>query len=187
MVMDNNLAERAETARDLRAQLTGVEGAEQQEIVFKDTSPRQRKATVWNLRTGREVRIPAYLLNQTLAKRDHQTGEYLFTAHKNKAPTFTPGTIKCFLHKESAERADVDAMGLVNVTCPKATLNSEYGKRLHQEHRHASEWALYVEAQKAREAAEDRRMQQAQIDATLELARAATGQQKAAPKTKADA
>src|SRR5581483_11920881 len=161
MVTDNAAAERVEEVRDLRDQIAGLQRQEQAEIVFKDTSPRPPKATVWSLKTGRPVRVPHHLLEKTLAKRDRD-GSYLFTAYQDRAPQYRGGTVKCFLHAESEERALLDAIGLANVVCTKENLISDLAKRMHAEHRHSAEWALYVEARARRESEDWARRQDAQ-------------------------
>lgn len=170
---DNAVAERAEQARDLRAQIGGLAAMDSQEIIFKDVSPRVGKATVYSMRSGRPAQVPLHLLQRTLEKQDRD-GTFLFTAFKDKAPEFKRGQVKCFLHPESDERSLLDEIGLAAVTCP-GKLASTYSKRLHAEHRHSSEWALYQEVRKQHEDQDNRDRQDRQLEATLAIARGAAG------------
>ncbi len=175
--------ERAEEIRDLRNQIAELKTEDQREIVFQDLSRRPPKVPIWNTQTGREVRIPQHLLEQTLKKRDQQTGEYLFTSRKSRAPEYQPGTIRCFMHADGEERELLDAIGLANMTCRKSNLVSEYSKRMHAEHRHAAAWALYREAVEKQEKEADRAAQRQQTDAMLAMA----GNAAAGKKAKGDA
>lgn len=174
MVTDNAAAERVEEIRDLRSKIEGLNAADQQEIIFRDTSPRVPMATVWRLKDGYQVRIPAHLLEHTLKKRDRD-GSYLFTAYKEKAPTYKPGEIKCFLHPEADERELLDEIGLAGVTCPAGNLRSMYSKRMHAQNRHGGQWALYREAVDAQATAEIREEQRQTTAAMIELARSRSG------------
>lgn len=180
-----NEAQRMQAARDLLQQVDELAGegkGDVPEVVFQDISPRRRKLPIYSLRDGERLMIPRSLLQQTLNKRDNKTGKWLFTAHKEEAPEYKLGEIKCFLHPEAAERPLLDEIGLAGKECEAAHLGSRYSRRMHGMHRHKQEWAMYqeyLEDEKDR-VAEER--QQKQLEATQELARAATQANKAASK-----
>ena len=50
------------------------------------------------------------------------------------------GTILCMLHKEAEDRELFDTMGLP--TCQQASLQSDFGRRLHMEKRHRNAWPV---------------------------------------------
>ena len=165
-------AERAEDARDLRRQITGLERGDEQEIVFRENSPQRRKLTLYSMTDGEPIEIPAYMLNNVLAKVQ-ENGEPRFTARKDRAPQYQQGKVKCFLHTESPERFLLDEIGLGNITCPAGKLANQHSRRMHALHRHKEEWAAlqeYVAEQKEKDALE---RQEKQLDATLSLARQA--------------
>lgn len=192
---DNTIAQRAEERRDLRSQLAGVSAGDQQEIEFRDTSPRRPKQRIYSLKTGDELIIPEHLLDATLAKRfsPEEGGGFMFTAHKDKAPTFKPGGVKCFLHPEAAERPLLDDLGLQAQTCPAAHLANNFSKRQHAQNRHGAAWDMYQEAMQEkrdqewrdRDAANAERMNK-QTEAMLAIATGATASTPApdAPKAK---
>ncbi len=170
----------AEKLRDMRGQL-GVGQSELQEVVFADTSTRTRKARLYRIKDGWPVEVPMPLLERTLAKRDRKSGAFLFTADKSSAAKYKPGTRPCFLHPDAPEQPMLEEIGLGMATCRKNNLRSDYARRLHAQNRHSSEWALFQEAKSKIENDEWRAQSRAQIEATLELARAAAGQAESAP------
>lgn len=176
MGTDNVVAERAEEVRDLRDQIGGLSAMDEQEIVFRDTSPRTRKVTIYSMKDGEELRIPAHLLERTLAKRfpPQDGGGYMFTAHKDRAPVFKLGTVRCFLHPDGPERPLLDELGIGQV-CMSGHLANLHSKRIHAQRRHSGEWEAYQAAIADQKEEEYRQRQEAQTAATLELARAAAG------------
>ena len=172
MVTERSKATRVEDARDLRREISGLERENQQEIIFKETSPERRKVTVYNMTNGEPVQIPAYMLANVLDKV-LPDGEPMFTARVERAPEYKLGTTLCFLAEGSAERIMLDEIGLGGIVCPKRTLSNKHSKRMHALHRHQQEWAAYqeyVEEEKERSAVD---RQEKQLDATLALARQA--------------
>jgi len=173
--VSQNIAERTQKIRDLRGQIGGLAADDEQEIVFQEISPRRRKVTIYSMVNGQPVEIPAYMVAGVLEKR-LDDGGYMFTAYKEQAPEFQPGTVKCFLHPESPDRPILEEIGLSGVTCPAAHLANMHSRRVHARHRHKEEWAAYCEHVDDQKELERNRHQQAQLDATLEIARAASGQ-----------
>lgn len=97
------------------------------------------------------------------------------------APEYKLGTVLCFMHKDSPERATLNAAGLGSKTCVKSTLASDYSKTIHAEHRHRQEWTAYQRyVGGVKEAAREDR-QEKQLEATLSIAKAAQGAQAVDP------
>lgn len=167
--------ERAQDVRDLRRQISGLEKADESEIVFRDTSPVRKMATLYSVADGEMIRVPRKLLDRMLEKR-LPDGRDMFTARKSEAPAYKRGTVKCFLHRESVDRPILEEIGLGAMECPAASLASQFSKRIHAQRRHKQEWAAYQEyiEENRRVESEDRARQQ--LDATLALAGRAANQ-----------
>ncbi len=161
--------ERAEQQRDLRSQISGLDRADQQEIIFKETSPRRKKTRIYHMRNGQPADVPEYIAMKALDKIDPETGQYMFTASQSKAPEFKMGTVLCFLHEDAPDRPVLEELGLT-VPCRKATLANPHAKRMHAMHRHPQEWEAYQDFLKEGKEARAEERQQQQIDATLALA-----------------
>jgi len=166
-----NVAERAQDIRDLRGQISELRD-HGQEILFRETSPARKKVPIYSLVDGEEIYIPVNLLERTLEKR-LPDGKFMFTARQHEAPEYKRGNVKCFLHPESIERAVLDEVGLTGITCNSAHLRSAHSKRIHALHRHSQEWAAYQEHMENQKETERNARQDAQLEATLAIARAA--------------
>lgn len=164
-------AEQLARGRDLKNQLAELAGESDEEIVFKETSPRKRRLTLYSRIDGEPVLVPEKIAAKALDKR-LPNGTFMFTVDAADAPAYKQGAVKCFLHEESAERLSgaLDEVGLTGITCPAANLANTYSKRIHAQHRHRQQWEAYQEyvTNEKQRVAEER--QQAQIDATLALA-----------------
>ena len=163
-------AEQIEHVRDLRTQISEIAAEDVGDVLFVEISPGRNKVTLYSMQTGEPVEFPQYMVRGVLEKR-LVNGKYAFTSQQDKAPTFRPGQVKCFLHSESPERPIVEELGLGAIDCPAASLRSAQSKRIHALHRHRQEWAAYQEymtEQKQRIA--DQRQEQ-QLEATLSIAR----------------
>ncbi len=174
------LAKRAEQTRDLKQQVEGIATEALPGVIFIEIDEGREPVTVYSTEDGRPVTIPAYMVPQVMERR-REDGEYRFVAEKEKAPEYKLGTILCFMHKDSPERATLDAAGLGGKFCRKDTIASDYAATIHGEHRHRQEWAAYQryvqgEKETKREARQDR-----QLEATLAIARAAQGSQAVDP------
>lgn len=158
---DQQWIEKVEQARDLRGQLGELARDEFQEISFTEWSPGRKIVTLWSLETGEEIQLPRYIAASALGAKD-QTGKYRFTTNPENAPKPRIGMVKCFLHRESPERALLDEIG-ISRTCHAEHLANTGSKRVHAQKRHKDEWAQYQEylneqetkAYKDREAARD--------------------------------
>ncbi|KKL86929.1 hypothetical protein LCGC14_1939780, partial [marine sediment metagenome] len=160
----------AERVRDLKSQIAGLSAEEVGEILFLEISPGREPVTVYSTEDGSPVPVPAYRINEVMGLTDSE-GNPRFVAEAKDAPEYKEGSVKCFLHKDSPERAILDLIGLSGAFCPADHLASEHSKRIHGLHRHKQEWAAYqgyVEDQK--EAKREKRLDE-QLDATLALAR----------------
>lgn len=164
-----DVAERAQAKRDLKAQLGGLDRQDEQEIVFKETSPARRMYTIYSMVDGSPISIPYSLLERTLDKT-LENGSFMFTAKQSEAPEFKLGQVKCFLHPESPDRAILQDIGLGSTICNAGHLSNSHSKRIHAQHRHSQEWAAYQEylTEQRENATIDR--QERQLEATLALA-----------------
>lgn len=172
--MANEVAVNAEKRRDLKSQLDGLNTQDQGEIIFMHISPGREPVTVYRAKTGEPVEVPAYMVRAVMEKEED--GQPMFVARKGDAPEYKLGTIKCFLSADSPERPILEEIGLAGVTCPATHLASQHAKRQHGLHRHKQEWTALQEYLNDKKEREQQERQQAQLNATLEIARAASGQ-----------
>ena len=171
-----NTPEKAQEVRDLRAQM--AELADDPEIIFKESSPRKRMATIYSMIDGEPLPVAMTNIERALEKR-LPGGGYMFTAKKEEAPEYKLGDVKCFLHMDSPDRPILREIGLGGAYCPAAHLANSHSKRIHAQHRHSQEWAAYQEFVKdEKERAQIERENQ-QLEATLAIA----GRASAAPAT----
>lgn len=142
----DNPAEVETQIRDLTDNIQELRqwAADNQEVTVQDTSKRAPKVTIYSMATGEPLSIPVYMLQQVLRDRDAK-GNKMFTGRAHEAPEYKLGTIKCFLHPESEERQYLAELGLSMVECPKATLTTNYSKRIHEQHRHPQQRAALDE------------------------------------------
>jgi hypothetical protein len=167
------IAEKERRARDLRSQVAelepGLEG-----VIFEHIRTRRELVTVYSMTDGEPIAIPEYMVRAVMTKR--VDGEYMFTDNPAEAPEYRKGTVKCFLHAESAERASgvLDEIGLKGKVCPAGSLASVHSKRTHGERRHGREWAAYQEYLNDKKEAKAIARQERQLEATLSIARGAT-------------
>ena len=115
--MTNDVAERAEQARDLRQQITGLEAYDQKEFDIRDTSPMRRRVTFYSTVDGERIVVPEYMMESVIRKR-RPDGEFLFTSDKSKAPAYKRGSVKCFLHPDAPDRVILNEIGLAAAMCP---------------------------------------------------------------------
>jgi hypothetical protein len=160
----------AERVRDLKTQIEGLSAEEVGEILFLEISPGREPVTVYSAENGAPTLVPAYRINEVMGLTD-KDGNHRFVSDPKDAPEYIPGTVKCFLHRDSPERPILELIGLSGTFCPNDTLASEHSKRVHGLHRHKQEWAAYQEhvenrKEEAREARQDK-----QLEATLSIAR----------------
>ncbi len=167
--MTQNVAERAEKARDLKAQISELSAEDAGEILFLEISPGRVPVTIYRSDTGEPVPVPEYMVKNVMGNR-LQDGRFAFVAKKEDAPVYQPGTAKCFLHADSPEREDLKELGLSGITCPAGNLANLHSKRVHGQRRHKQEWAALQELVKDRKEAKQEARQQEQLDATLALA-----------------
>lgn len=167
--MPDSPAVKAEKVRDLRGQLTGIDQEDEPEILFQMISPGREPITVYSTTDGTPTAVPKYMIRGAMELKNND-GSFRFVAEAKDAPEYKLGTIKCFLHPDSAERPILEMVGLSSATCPKQTLASDHAKRMHELHRHKNEsiaFREYIEDRK-----EERREERLdeQLQATLTLA-----------------
>lgn len=173
-----DIATKAEEARDLRRQIAELDGEDEREIVFKESSPRKRMATIYSMVDGEPLKVAAANIERVLEKR-LPDGRYMFTADPQKAPEYKLGEVKCFLHPDSPDRPTLVSIGLGGAYCPAAHLANNHSRRIHAEHRHGQEWKAYQEHIKEEKERADIERQNAQLEATLAIAGRAAGAEKA--------
>jgi hypothetical protein len=164
-------AEQLARGRDLKVQMKELAGESDQEIIFRETSPPKRRVTLYSRVDGEPLQIPVNIAERALEKQ-LPDGSFMFTTDPNDAPEYKMGTIKCFLHEESAERMSgaLDEVGLTGIICPAGKLSSLYSKRIHAQHRHRQQWEAYQEHINDEKARVSEARQEAQLNATLALA-----------------
>ena len=175
-----NIAEAAQRGRDLRgqiAELEGLTGGEQSEVIFISNAPGREPITIYSLADGEPITVPKYMVmgaNGALAKRNRD-GSYRFTARKEEVPEYKLGDVKCFLHPESVERQSglLGAAGLEGFVCQSAHHPSRYAMEQVAKSKHHKQGETFQELRKEQREQRRDEQQQQQIDATLELARTA--------------
>lgn len=160
----------------MRGRLGTLDREDEQEIVFKETSPTRKKVVVYNMKTGEPVLIPRYMRDRVLEK-PHPDGGYMFTAVQERAPEYIQGDVPCFLAANSPERATgiLDEIGLAGIICPAQKLSSVHSKRMHGKHRHSQEWEAVEAFRDEKKEADAIERQNAQLDAMLKVAERGQG------------
>ena len=167
--MTQNVAERAEKARDLKAQISELSAEDAGEILFLEISPGRVPVIIYRSDTGEPVPVPEYMVKNVMGNR-LKNGQFAFVSKKEDAPEYRPGTVKCFLHPESPEREDLVELGLAGASCSAGNLANLHSKRVHGQRRHKQEWAALQELVKDRKEAKQDARQAQQLDATLAIA-----------------
>jgi len=112
---------------------------------------------IWDTRTYERIPVLYYMLPSKLRQR-REDGSFRFTStDPGKRPK--AGTLKCFLHPDSPNRAHYDTLGFR--VCPKSNIANPYQVTQHMRKKHAQEWAAIEEERKEKERQEDRKLQQA--------------------------
>jgi len=169
-------AAREEERRDLLREVEGID-QDESEIVFADTSPRRPMAILYATLDG-EPLVMTRKRARVLFQRRLPDGRPMFVADSTKVPAYQKGDKKCFLHKDSDERAVMDSLGLAGKFCPAGQLANAYAKHIHESGKHVKTYDIYqrhISDEKER-ATVDRQERQfeatmAQNAAILELAR----------------
>jgi hypothetical protein len=179
-------AQREEDRRDLLHEIEGIE-QDESEILFQDTSPRRPMAILYATLDGEPI-VVTRKRARILFQRRLPDGRPMFVADIKKAPAYQKGAVKCFLHKDSPDRALMDSLGLVGKVCPAGQLANSYAKYIHETSKHVKTWAIWqnhVSETKEKEYIDrqDRQFEatMAQNEAILELARSNQGAPAPAP------
>ena len=173
--MVQGVAEREERIRDLKKQVSELDHEEDTEVLFQEISPRRRRVTLYSTTDGEPIPVPEYMVRAALGATGPD-GSPRFVSKQENAPEYRLGEIKCFLHPESPERPILKEIGLAGTSCNSGHLASAHSKRLHAQSRHKHEWAALQEYLNNQKTAEYEARQQAQLEATLEIAQKAAGQ-----------
>jgi hypothetical protein len=166
-------ATQARKVRDLRTQLQGLEAGLEDDVVFEHIRTRRELVTIYSTQDGEPIPIPEYMVTAAMQKIRPDGKGYMFTDNPDEAPKYQQGTLKCFLHADSEERAQgiLAELGLEGKQCVAGSLASRHSKRMHEQHRHKDERkALEFWQDETKEAARTERERQ-QLEATLSLAR----------------
>ena len=169
-----NAAQRFEDARDLRKQLgnLGLDDAEQQFFILKETSPPRRKTQLWSMEDGSSY----YFLNFRVTAMLEQTmadGRPRWTARKERAPKVVVSEHPCFLAPESEIRAELDALG-ITVRC-KSKHPSKFAMEQVASKKHPNSWKAWQAHLKEKQDQADRERQNQQVAAMMALAGNVTG------------
>jgi hypothetical protein len=165
----------AERVRDLKSQIAGLSAEEVGEILFLEISPGREPVTVYSTENGAPTPVPTYRINEVMSLTD-KDGNPRFVSEAKDAPEYVPGSVKCFLHKDSPERPILEKIGLSGTFCPAEHLASEHSKRLHGLHRHKQEFAALQEYKENEKEEKREARQDKQLEATLAIARGGVGQ-----------
>jgi hypothetical protein len=165
----------AERVRDLKSQIAGLSAEEVGEILFLEISPGREPVIVYSAEDGSPTPVPTYRIDEVMGLTD-KDGNHRFVAEAKDAPEYKPGNVKCFMHKDSPERAILEEIGLSAATCPADQLGSLHSKRQHGLHRHKQEWAAYQEYKENEKEEKREARQDKQLEATLAIARGGVGQ-----------
>jgi hypothetical protein len=170
------VAQREEERRDLLQEVEGIE-RDDSEILFQDTSPRRPMAIIYATLDG-EPLLVTQKRARILFQRKLPDGRPMFRAKADQVPTYRKGDVKCFLHKDSPDRALMDSLGLQGKLCPAGQLANAYAKYIHESGKHVKTWDIWqkhVSDEKEKQAIErqDRQFEatMAQNEAILQLAR----------------
>ena len=163
-------AEMLRRGRDLRdadAELRSEEDG----LIFMETSKREEPIIVYSMADGEPIPMPPKIARMAMMKR-YKGGGYLFTDKKDEAPAYRMGTVKCFLHPESNERAAglLEAAGISQFTCLSAQHPSKYAMQEIAKSKHKKQWEALQAYIKEQERLEERAERRQQLDATLALA-----------------
>lgn len=164
------IATKERRARDLRAQVADLEPGLGGEVIFEHIRTRRGLVTIYSMADGEPIAIPEYMVRAALSKVIDD--QFMFTDDPKEAPEYRRGTVKCFLHADSPERASgvLAEIGLAGKTCPADHLASVHSKRTHGERRHGREWAAYKEYVDTEKEEKAIARQEQQLEATLALA-----------------
>ncbi len=177
-VQQDNRAQQAETKRDLRTQIGEIDSlaaAEKRGILFKVTTLDEGTHTLYSMIDGHSIECPDFALHSTLTKTMKGTNAPQWTSYQDRAPEWIPGKVKCFLHVDSPDREALAEIGLSKKTCKKSNFGGLHDKRLHAQNKHKQSWEALGEYYAEEATADSADRQERQLEATLELARAATG------------
>jgi hypothetical protein len=165
-------AERAEVARDLQNEARQMLGrtSQRQDWDIIDASPKRQIAVLYSMLNGERVEVFDFQVEDALGRK-LSNGSPMFTAHKDRAPTYRPGKVKCFLHPESEDAEVLREIGIFG-TCTANELQTLHSKRIHAQHKHPQAWAAYQEYINQQRDQEYREQGRQQIAATLAIAEA---------------
>jgi len=164
-------------ARDLKAEISELTAEDQGEVIFiSPNQPGRRPETIYSMRDGEPITMPLYLAKQALQVKK-EGGGFAFTSHKEQAPEYKLGDVKCFLHPESVERTSglLEAAGIAAKTCASAHLASKYAMQEVAKSKHKKEWAAYQEYLREQREAGDRAERRTQTEAMLAMAGRSVG------------
>jgi hypothetical protein len=103
-----------------------------------------------------------------LLERILPDGRFMFVADIKKAPAYQKGDVKCFLHKDSAEREVMDGLGLQGKFCPAGQLANAYAKHIHETVKHVKTWDIWQRHVSDKKEKEYIERQDRQFEATME-------------------
>lgn len=165
--------QREEQIRDLRRSIDGLTNEDQADAptIFRENSARRALQVLYRMVDGEPVRMKLALAKRVIHSYDPRSGKPKWTTDPAQAPTWNPGTVKCFMHPESveAESGILGELGIAPV-CDAGNLRNQNAKRTHGRHCHKDSWATLQEYIQSEERRKDREMRQEEVGAMKAMA-----------------
>jgi len=165
-----------EDRRDLTDRITDIDAEAQAEILFQDTSPARPMTILYATLDGEPIPMTRKRAREML-QRKLPDGRYMFVAPNEDGskpahlPEYRLGSVKCFMHRDSDERPELDAeLGMAGKACPKDALANLYAKRIHERTCHKREREMWQGYQDDKKEAEAIARQDRQYEAMMALA-----------------
>lgn len=143
------IAQREESRRDMVDRISDIDAEDVAEISFMDTSPPRPMTILYATLDGEPIPFTKKRARGMLARK-HPDGSYMFIAPNDdgsppsQLPEYRLGSVKCFMHVESAERPVLNAkLGMAGKTCIAGSLANIYAKRIHERSSHKREREMY--------------------------------------------
>lgn len=175
-----------ESRRDMTDRIADIDADDRQEIMIADTSPPRPMTVLYATMDGEPIPMTRKRTREML-QRKLPDGRYMFIAPNPDGtkpahlPEYRLGSVKCFMHLESAEREVLDGeLGMAGKDCPADHLANKYAKRIHERTCHKREKEMYQGFQDDKKEAAAIERQEKQYEAMIALAESVAGA-KAAP------
>lgn len=167
-VISRDLADSLSIGSDKKSQMSGA--------ATDDPDRDESYVTVYSTLNGAASTILVAMLPKVIRKRIAEENWYPREKWGKLAFSLAPveepkrQNHMCMLHTDHAMREQLDAMGLVGVTCAKSNIPNVVEVRRHMQHRHGSTWEVIEETRKEGLETADRKAQRDQTEAIKALA-----------------